>query len=487
MAQDRVLGEQIDVIDLSGDIAADSTAIGNIATGLANDPTAAADLAAGLDHADIGAGIGSNTHLQIDTHILDSTIHFSTITGLSDVNAPSPTDRDVLVWQNGSSTWIPGVRVENPMISDLDTDGFKLITAAVNTAASVKAILLYGGNNDYASGGFVAGGVAIRGGIGQTGNTGGALNIQAGQSNGVTIGANTEIRSGVTSHTSGAGGTLYIIAGDGQAGADGGKLQLEGGFSSHAFGGEILITGGHCGVTTGTGAGDVSILGGTNFNLSGTYAGGDVNIEGGQTTAGGQSGSVNIKPGGIGGNLEGAINFYAATANSGEATINLWSESGNAGYVALKAPVMAAGSPAISRTWILPQDDPTVVAGQVLTTDTNGVLSFSTAPYLPLNITADVTTSYTLVLADGGNMVTMNNAAANDLVIPTNASVAFPIGTEVVVSQFGAGLTTFIGEGSPSIITINSAGGLTSLAEQFSTATLVKVAADTWLLSGDTV
>mgnify|MGYP000671901983 CR=1 FL=1 len=43
--------------------------------------------------------------------------------------------------------------------------------------------------------------------------------------------------------------------------------------------------------------------------------------------------------------------------------------------------------------------------------------------------------SYTLVLADSGKMVEMNNASANTLTIPPNSSVALPVGTTITVLQ----------------------------------------------------
>jgi len=49
MAQNRILGEQLDLDDVTGDIAVDPVAIGNIADGLANDPSAAAIIGAPLD------------------------------------------------------------------------------------------------------------------------------------------------------------------------------------------------------------------------------------------------------------------------------------------------------------------------------------------------------------------------------------------------------------------------------------------------------
>lgn len=51
-------------------------------------------------------------------------------------------------------------------------------------------------------------------------------------------------------------------------------------------------------------------------------------------------------------------------------------------------------------------------------------------------------TTYTLVLADAGKIVEMNNAAANTLTVPPNSTVAFIIGTIIEVCQVGAGITS---------------------------------------------
>lgn len=91
-------------------------------------------------------------------------------------------------------------------------------------------------------------------------------------------------------------------------------------------------------------------------------------------------------------------------------------------------------------------------------------------------------TSYTLVLADAGSGVRMSNAAAITLTIPTNALVAFPIGTVVLVRQVGAGQVTVSGAG----VTINvPAGFLAKTAGQHAAAELHKVAADEWDLRGN--
>ena len=50
--------------------------------------------------------IGTNTHAQIDTHIADATIHFSTLDGLSDVIvAGSPLVADQVLKYNGTN-WV---------------------------------------------------------------------------------------------------------------------------------------------------------------------------------------------------------------------------------------------------------------------------------------------------------------------------------------------------------------------------------------------
>ena len=91
------------------------------------------------------------------------------------------------------------------------------------------------------------------------------------------------------------------------------------------------------------------------------------------------------------------------------------------------------------------------------------------------------TTGYTLVLADAGKLVTMGSASAQVLTVPTNASVAFPIGTQIMVTQYGAGKVQF-----SSSATIRSTPG-NFLRAQYSSATLTKIATDEWLIVGDTV
>jgi len=91
------------------------------------------------------------------------------------------------------------------------------------------------------------------------------------------------------------------------------------------------------------------------------------------------------------------------------------------------------------------------------------------------------TASYTLILTNQEQMVEMNVSSANTLTVPTNSSVAFPVGTRIHVVQTGTGQTTITPAGG---VTVNGTPGLKTRA-QWSAVTLVKRATDTWVAFGD--
>ena len=93
------------------------------------------------------------------------------------------------------------------------------------------------------------------------------------------------------------------------------------------------------------------------------------------------------------------------------------------------------------------------------------------------------TDSYALVIGDAGKIILMNKATANTLTVPKNASVAFPTGTIVGVAQYGAGTTTIAPVDGD--VTLRSAGSLLALYTQYSTAVLIKIGTDEWIVSGD--
>jgi hypothetical protein len=96
---------------------------------------------------------------------------------------------------------------------------------------------------------------------------------------------------------------------------------------------------------------------------------------------------------------------------------------------------------------------------------------------------AQTGTTYTFVLADKDKMVELSNASAITASVPTNSSVAYPVGTQINIIQTGAGQVT-IAAVTPGTTTINATPGL-KLRAQWSSATLIKRATDTWVAIGD--
>ena len=92
------------------------------------------------------------------------------------------------------------------------------------------------------------------------------------------------------------------------------------------------------------------------------------------------------------------------------------------------------------------------------------------------------TASYTLAATDAGKLVTVNSASAATVTVPPSSSVAYTAGAAIAVAQTGAGQVT-IAAGSG--VTVNSAGSVYAIAEQYGAAQLYNVATDSWLLIGN--
>ena len=90
--------------------------------------------------------------------------------------------------------------------------------------------------------------------------------------------------------------------------------------------------------------------------------------------------------------------------------------------------------------------------------------------------------SYTLALTDKNKLVEMDVALPNELTIPNNSSVAFPIGSVVLGSQYGAGQTTIVPAAG---VTLRSAGGFLLFALQYSLCTFLKIGVNEWYVFGD--
>jgi hypothetical protein len=99
----------------------------------------------------------------------------------------------------------------------------------------------------------------------------------------------------------------------------------------------------------------------------------------------------------------------------------------------------------------------------------------------PLAFNAQVGTTYTFVLADAGKMVTSANAGAQTITVPPNSSVAFAVGTQIILQGILAGVVTLVaGVG----VTVNSKDSNLDIDGQWAAVTLIKTATDVWSLIG---
>jgi hypothetical protein len=115
---------------------------------------------------------------------------------------------------------------------------------------------------------------------------------------------------------------------------------------------------------------------------------------------------------------------------------------------------------------------------------TNGGISLDTSGlYVNTPIKTYIVNS-TLALSDANCIVEANNANPMTITVPVNASVAFPIGTNIVIYQKGAGQVTIAA--ATGVTVLNNTGKIKTSAQN-AAAALFKVASDTWLLAGDLV
>jgi hypothetical protein len=119
------------------------------------------------------------------------------------------------------------------------------------------------------------------------------------------------------------------------------------------------------------------------------------------------------------------------------------------------------------------------VTGDVLSAAMfNGLITFT--------VGSDQTGDYTAVLTDQyQTLVPMNKATAVAFKIPTNASVAFPVGTAITILNKGAGTCT-ISAVTSGTTTVLSAGTVVAqpTLPQYKTAVCIKTATDIWYVVG---
>jgi len=118
---------------------------------------------------------------------------------------------------------------------------------------------------------------------------------------------------------------------------------------------------------------------------------------------------------------------------------------------------------------------------------TGDVLTAATYNSLPtFTVGTANTADYTAVLADQYQVLEiMNKATAIAFKLPTNASVAFPVGTAITVLNIGVGTCTIsaVTSGTTTILSAGATAAAPTLA-QYRSAVCIKTATDTWYVVG---
>ena len=119
--------------------------------------------------------------------------------------------------------------------------------------------------------------------------------------------------------------------------------------------------------------------------------------------------------------------------------------------------------------------------------NTGDVLTASTYNSLPtFTVGAAQTADYTAVSADQYQALQiMDEATAIAFKIPTNASVAFPVGTAITVLNIGVGVCTIsaVTSGTTTVLSAGAVAAAPTLG-QYKSAVCIKTATDTWYVVG---
>jgi hypothetical protein len=131
-----------------------------------------------------------------------------------------------------------------------------------------------------------------------------------------------------------------------------------------------------------------------------------------------------------------------------------------------------------------PTSNDTLVGRATTDTLTNKIL---TAPVINtakinLALNAQTGTTYTLVAADSGKLVTTSNASPVVITIPPSI---FAAGEQINVQSIGAGLTSFVAGAGVTVTSTGATSAAPVLRAQYSAATVICTASDTFTVIGD--
>ena len=138
-----------------------------------------------------------------------------------------------------------------------------------------------------------------------------------------------------------------------------------------------------------------------------------------------------------------------------------------------------------TNTLTLPATSNDTLVGKATTdTLTNKTLTAPVINTAKINLTlnAQTGTTYTLVAADSGKLVTSSNAAAIVITIPPSL---FAAGEQVNVQSIGVGLTSFVAGSGVTITSTGATSAAPILRAQFSACTIICTASNVFTVIGD--
>jgi hypothetical protein len=161
---------------------------------------------------------------------------------------------------------------------------------------------------------------------------------------------------------------------------------------------------------------------------------------------------------------------------------NLGFSGGTSGITTVQATAIAG-----TNTLTLPAVSNDTLVGRATTdTLTNKTLTSPVINSAKINIAlnAQTGTTYTLVAADSGKLVTSSNASAVVITVPPSV---FAAGEMVNVQSIGAGLTSFVAGAGVTITSTGATSAAPILRAQFSACTIICTASNTFTVIGDLV
>ncbi|GEP46172.1 hypothetical protein [Brevifollis gellanilyticus] len=126
--------------------------------------------------------------------------------------------------------------------------------------------------------------------------------------------------------------------------------------------------------------------------------------------------------------------------------------------------------------------------GKALGTVGNNLAAWETRPWtlqrLP-GVIALSSTSETMLASHEGCLVTFSHGSATTYSIPADSGLAVPVGARVRIMRLG-GQITVVGSGATVRFANVSTNAKDNLSNVYAVGELIKIAANTWVFTGDT-